>query len=39
MSKKKKLAAKDLLHNENVRRWYDNTSRGSKLNADIRYAD
>ncbi len=36
MSKKKKPATKDLLKDENVRRWYDNTSRGSKLNADIR---
>jgi len=34
--KKKKPATKDLLNDENVRRWYDNTSRGSKLNADIR---
>ena len=33
---KKKFATKDLLLDENVRRWYDNTSRGSKLNADIR---
>jgi len=33
---KKKPATKDLLNDENVRRWYDNTSRGSKLNADIR---
>ena len=35
-TKKKKSATKDLLHDENVQRWYDNTSRGSKLNADIR---
>jgi len=34
--KKRKPATKDLLNDENVRRWYDNTSRGSKLNADIR---
>ena len=34
--KKKKPATKDLLNDENVRRWYENTSRGSKLNADIR---
>ncbi|MDH5568768.1 MAG: hypothetical protein OEX98_03120 [Nitrosopumilus sp.] len=34
--KKKKPATKDLLQDDNVRRWYDNTSRGSKLNADIR---
>jgi len=33
---KKKPVTKDLLQDENVRRWYDNTSRGSKLNADIR---
>jgi len=33
---KKKLATKDLLQDDNVRRWYENTSRGSKLNADIR---
>ena len=33
---KKKPATKDLLHDKNVRRWYDNISRGSKLNADIR---
>ena len=33
---KKKLATKDLLQDDNVRRWYQNTSRGSKLNADIR---
>ena len=32
----KKPATKDLLHDDNVRRWYENTSRGSKLNADIR---
>ena len=36
MSEKKKSATKDLLRDENVQRWYDNTSRGSKLNADIR---
>jgi len=36
MSKKKKPATKDLLRDDNVRRWYENTSRGSKLNADIR---
>ena len=35
-TKKKKSATKDLLQDKNVRRWYDNTSRGSKLNADIR---
>ena len=35
-NKKKKPATKDLLRDENVRRWYENTSRGSKLNADIR---
>ena len=34
--KKRKSATKDLLYDENVQRWYDNTSRGSKLNADIR---
>ena len=34
--KKKKSATKDLLQDKNVQRWYDNTSRGSKLNADIR---
>ena len=34
--KRKKSATKDLLSDENVQRWYDNTSRGSKLNADIR---
>ncbi|WP_316507113.1 hypothetical protein [Nitrosopumilus sp.] len=34
--KKKKSATKDLLYDDNVRRWYDNTSRGSKLNVDIR---
>ncbi len=34
--KKKKSVTKDLLHDENIRRWYDNTSRGSRLNADIR---
>ena len=33
--KKKKSTVKDLLHDENIRRWYDNTTRGSKLNADI----
>jgi len=33
---KKKPATKDLLQDDNVRRWYQNTSRGSKLNADIR---
>lgn len=32
----KKPATKDLLKDDNVRRWYDNTSRGSKINADIR---
>ncbi len=36
MSEKKKPATRDLLLDENVQRWYDNTSRGSKLNADIR---
>jgi len=37
MSEKKvKPATKDLLYDENIRRWYDNTSRGSRLNADIR---
>ena len=35
-NKKKKPAVKDLLQDDNVRRWYENTSRGSKLNADIR---
>ncbi|WP_420544678.1 hypothetical protein [Nitrosopumilus sp.] len=34
--KKKKPVTKDLLHDKNVQRWYNNTSRGSKLNADIR---
>lgn len=34
--KKKKPATKDLLQDENVLRWYQNTSRGSKLNADIK---
>ena len=33
---KNKPATKDLLRDDNVRRWYENTSRGSKLNADIR---
>ena len=33
---KKKPATRDLLLDVNVQRWYDNTSRGSKLNADIR---
>jgi len=36
MPERKKPATKDLLNDENVRRWYDNTCRGSKLNADIR---
>ena len=36
MSNKKKIATKDLLQDDNVRRWYQNTGRGSKLNADIR---
>lgn len=36
MSEKKKHVTKDLLQDENVQRWYDNTSWGSKLNADIR---
>ena len=35
-TKKRKSATKDLLQDKNVLRWYDNTSRGSKLNADIR---
>ena len=34
--KKRKPATKDLLQDDSVRRWYQNTSRGSKLNADIR---
>ncbi len=34
--KKKSGTTKDLLQDKNVQRWYDNTSRGSKLNADIR---
>ncbi|MDH3341754.1 MAG: hypothetical protein OEL84_10800, partial [Nitrosopumilus sp.] len=34
--KERKPATKDLLQDDNVRRWYQNTSRGSKLNADIR---
>lgn len=33
---KRKRAAKDLLKDKNVKRWYENTRRGSKLNADIR---
>ncbi len=33
---KEKSATKALLQDKNVQRWYDNTSRGSKLNADIR---
>ena len=33
---KKKQAAKKLLQDINVKRWYENLSRGSKLNADIR---
>ena len=32
----KRKAAKELLKNNDVRRWYENLSRGSKLNADIR---
>ncbi len=36
MPEKKKPATKDLLQDDNVRCWYQNTSRGSKLNADIR---
>ena len=35
-NRKKKPAVKDLLRDNNVLRWYQNTSRGSKLNADIR---
>lgn len=33
---RKKNSAKGLLFDENVRRWYENTCRGSKLNAAIR---
>ena len=34
--KKTKQAARELLKDGNVKRWYENTCRGSKLNADIR---
>ncbi len=36
MKIKSKKSAKNLLQDKNVLRWYQNTSRGSKLNAEIR---